>query len=174
MAAGGCLTVASRPGEGARFDVWLPAALPDASTGDAGGGEATTVRGGRESVLVVEDEEALRRLIVRALREAGYSITEAGDGEVAIGALEAPGAHFDVVVTDVVMPRRSGIDVAQAALALDPARPVLFMTGYPADLPILEAVSGDADRLLQKPFAPADLLARVRRLLDRARPALPG
>jgi PAS domain S-box-containing protein len=167
-AAGGCLTVTSRPGDGARFEVWLPAAPNRVPAARTAPGDTGTVRGGTESVLVVEDEDALRRLIVRTLGDAGYTITVAEDGQAAIDRLAAPGARFDLVVTDVVMPRRSGIDVARAAQACEPAVPVLLMTGYPADLPIWEAIGGETDRLLQKPFSPGDLLARIRRLIDRA------
>jgi len=169
-AAGGCLTVASRPGEGARFDVWLPASAQGAPTTRPSQGEAGAARGGGEHILVAEDEDAVRRLIVRTLGDAGYMVTVAEDGEAAIERLSAPGARFDLVLTDVVMPRRSGIDVARASHERDPAVPVLLMTGYPADLPIWDAVGGDAERLLQKPFSPSDLLQRLRHLLERDRP----
>ncbi len=168
-AAGGLITVASRPGDGARFDVWLPAAPAAAAQASVATEREEATVGGTETILVVEDEASLRRLAQRVLEAAGYHVILANDGESALARIADGTVALDLVLTDVVMPRRSGTDVAAAARARDPALPVLFMSGYPSDFPLQEALAGDMERLLQKPFTPAQLLARVRAILDRRR-----
>ncbi len=169
VAAGGVITVTSRPGEGAQFDIWLPA-LPAATTATPVAPEREEVAaGGTETVLVVEDEASVRRLAQRVLETAGYTVLLANDGEEAITRLGDRSLAIDLILTDVVMPRRGGTDVAMAARERDPQLPVLFMSGYPADFPLQEALAGDRERLLQKPFTPTQLLARVRTVLDRGR-----
>lgn len=169
LAAGGVITLASRPGEGARFEVWLPALDAAATATQAAPEREETAVGGKETILVVEDEASVRRLAQRVLESAGYTVLLAHDGEEAIARLVDRSLHVDLVLTDVVMPRRGGTDVATVARARDPQLPVLFMSGYPADFPLQEALAGERERLLPKPFTPTQLLARVRSVLDGAR-----
>ena len=122
-------------------------------------------RSGSERILLVEDEPGLRRLTVEVLRAAGYVVTPAVDGQVALDLLAAGDDPPDLVVTDVVMPRVGGVELAQRLADAHPGLPVLFMTGY-VDQTSRDGLAG-ADVLL-KPFVVDRAVARVREALDRA------
>jgi CheY-like chemotaxis protein len=154
---GGVVDVASRPGEGSRFTVYLP----EASGTGARPAESPRPRrdlGGREHVLVVDDDVAVRVLVERVLTGAGYRVTLAEDGQV---ALERVAEYPDVrlVVTDLVMPRLRGDELARH---LAGRVPVLFVSGY---APAQVAVDLGA-HVLAKPFSSKELLSRVRDVLD--------
>ncbi|HTT86895.1 MAG TPA: response regulator, partial [Acidimicrobiales bacterium] len=123
---------------------------------------------GDELVLVVEDEEELRRLAVRALEERGYLVVAAAHGAEALavtGSLERP---VDLLVTDVVMPEMSGVELAEALAGRWPSLAVLFMSGHLDEHAMARhPLDPDAD-LLAKPFTPAQLGRRVRHALDVA------
>jgi CheY-like chemotaxis protein len=117
-------------------------------------------------VLLVEDEAAVRALASQVLSRLGYSVLEANDGQQALEVAAAHDGRVDLLVTDVVLPRASGIEVAAKLTAEDPHLRVLFMSGYTES-----AVGQDgqlAGHFLPKPFQPADLTRRVREILDGA------
>ncbi|HET8648864.1 MAG TPA: ATP-binding protein, partial [Gemmatimonadales bacterium] len=161
--AGGTVTVTSAPGEGAAFSILLPEAAEPA--------EATTVEQdqtvvpGTETVLLVEDEPAVRGMAARALREFGYNVVVAADGPDAL-ELGGPGQQqIDLLLTDVALPHLSGRIVAERLLEQRPGMRVLFMSGYTTD-PAVMAAAADRGRFIQKPFTPEALLTRVRAVLD--------
>src|SRR5205085_2780259 len=124
----GDVAVVSAPGSGARFEVYLPAlAAVDAVDGDAPG--VARVRGGRETILLVEDEAALRRLARRALEGLGYAVLEARDAAQALSIVKAHDGTIDLLLTDVVMPGTNGAMLADLVRAIRPMK-VLFMSGY--------------------------------------------
>ena len=157
---GGNVSLSSVPGQGTTFTVRLPLVEGEVA---AGAPPRPHARAGFESILLVEDEEGLRRLLVEVLRGDGYVVTPAADGQAAL--LLAADTPPDLVVTDVVMPRVGGVELAERLAVAHPDVPVLFMTGY-VDLTSREGLVG-ADVLI-KPFVITELVARVEEALDRA------
>ncbi len=162
VGAGGDVEVRSAPGEGTTFTVRLrrtAASLPET--------QPTAERpfaGGSERILLVEDERGLRQLAAEVLRSEGYVVTAASDGQAALDLIGAEPQAPDLVVTDVVMPRIGGVELARRLGTDHPDIPVLFVTGY-ADQASRADLQG-ADVLI-KPFLIDDLVAKVREVLDR-------
>jgi len=165
---GGAIHVRSVMGGGTTFEIYLPqvgAAAP-ASTGDDAGSRPTT---GQETILLVEDEEDVRALAREVLERQGHSVLEAGDGVQALQRYEAEGERIDLILTDVVMPRMSGRELVDRVRALRPTMPVLYMSGYTEDAILRHGVRDASMLLLGKPFTPADLIGKVREVLDKPR-----
>jgi signal transduction histidine kinase len=120
---------------------------------------------GRSAVLLVEDEQAIRRIVRLALESEGYQVLEAADGPSAL-ALAAGPARIDLLLTDVVMPGMNGFTLAAMLAQVRPGIITVFMSGYPAD-PAGQERMPDPDHFLAKPFTPAALTARLRTLLTR-------
>ena len=158
----GGLFVYSEPGRGTTFKVYLPQVdeVPDVplpiDIGD---------QGGTETVLLVEDEPALRALTKRVLSSAGYTVIDAGNGEEALQTLAAFEAPVHLMLTDVVMPGMNGRDLATRVVALRPQIKVLFASGYTDDAIFRHGVLDDGSRFISKPYAPAELRRKVREAL---------
>jgi two-component system cell cycle sensor histidine kinase/response regulator CckA len=165
--SGGDIWVKSEPGKGARFEVYLPRVDERAVRVDPAAAPAGPARGS-ETILVAEDEEAVRHLARRILEAGGYTVLAAAHPAQ---ALEIAGAHsgsIDLLVTDVIMPGMSGPRLSERLSALRPGIKVLFISGY-ADAEIAErGVLHAETALLQKPFTPEALLRRVRDVLEAA------
>ncbi len=160
--AGGEVSVDSAPGRGTTFLVQLPAEL-DAADGPPAA--VIDVRGGRERVLVVEDDDHVRHFTRRVLTDGGYQVTEAPSGAAALVLVRA-GEVPDLVITDVLMPVMGGVELAERLREVAPQVPVLFISGYAED-PGLQRMAGEVP-FLPKPFTPPDLLGAVRRALEPA------
>jgi two-component system cell cycle sensor histidine kinase/response regulator CckA len=159
----GAVVVESEPGQGATFTVYIPevaAGRTPVERRPREAGERGAVRGGAETILVVEDEAALRSLIELILSEAGYRVLAAADGEEALALVTRGEPEIDLVLTDSIMPRVGGAELVRRLGAIRPETRVIQMTGYPAPRP------GD-DEVITKPFEPEALLLRVREALDR-------
>jgi len=161
--SGGSLSVYSEPGMGTTFRAFFPPAhehaMPPAETP-----AAEAIKGRGETVLVVEDEPAVRQITARILRRNGYLVLEAASGAEALTL--AADHHFDMLLTDLVMPQVSGPELAQRIQQMHPGIPMLFMSGYSQDvLGPRGALDGDAP-LIQKPFAAPELLKTIRGLLS--------
>jgi signal transduction histidine kinase len=161
---GGSVTVSSEPGGGASFRIYLPLIAAAAVN------HAPTVREeaprGTETVLLAEDEAEVRRMVSLVLGDAGYRVVEAADGE---DALRRFGEHRDdirLLLTDVIMPKRNGRDLAEEVRRQNPSVKVLFMSGYTADIIRNKGMLGTDVLLLSKPLVPDRLLARVREVLE--------
>lgn len=147
----GALWLDSATGLGTRAFLYLPlAALPEAA---------------RRTVLLVEDEPAVRSVVRRMLLGQGYAVREARDGDSALRIWQAEREHIAGVVTDIVMPVLGGRDLALALRAADPHLPMLFISAYAGDLPeLLEGVDPPR-QLLVKPFTNDEMLVALRGLL---------
>jgi CheY-like chemotaxis protein len=163
----GYVAVTSAPGQGARFDVYLPRVAAAAEPGPRPTSLSTSP-GGTESVLLVEDDAALGELAREILESAGYTVLGASSGLEAVALAEARSGPIHIVVTDVVMPQLSGPDTVRRLQAARSELKCLFMSGYTGDRLTGQDLRDAA--LLRKPFAPAALLAGVREVLDRRSP----
>jgi PAS domain S-box-containing protein len=164
--AGGRIEVSSAVGRGTTFRVYLPR-IQDDSGGDVVTARPEGIIRGTERVLIVEDEEALRRIAQRILTAAGYTTICAASGDEAIAILGAQDGSVDLLVTDVVMPGMSGHELAARLTVSHPHLKVLFASGYlPDAFPDRERLGPDV-QFLAKPYSPSSLTAKVRDVLDR-------
>lgn len=164
---GGHIHLDTAPGTGTSFIIALPvvdgvvAAAPDAP--------ARVPRGSGETVLVVEDEEPVRRLAVIALASAGYRVLEAPDGRAAIGVFDQQRGQVDLLITDVVMPHVGGRELATALVAKQPSLRVIYTSGYADDAVLRHGISRADVVFLAKPYTPSGLLQKVHDVLDPLR-----
>lgn len=127
----------------------------------------TEAAGGSETVLLVEDENLVRKLVRTILESHGYFVLEAPGGEEAFHICGSYQEPIHLLITDVVMPKMKGAEVADRLRSIYPEMKVLFVSGYTGDMINQHGVLEAGTHFLQKPFAPVDLLNRVRKLLDR-------
>ena len=163
--ADGRITVESEVGQGTTIRLFWPAiesALPASTVTDSG----VISLGDGEVILLVEDDNAVRHLTSRMLRDRGYRVLEASDGLEAIRVSERRGVPVDLVVTDVVMPQMNGRELATHLYRMWPKVPVLFLSGYTNDAIFRRSVGEESVELLTKPFTADGLLNKVRELID--------
>ena len=160
----GTIDVTSEPGRGTRFELLFPA-VEDKSIPSALPGSASPVRGA-ETVLLVEDEDAVRKLSRMSLTLQGYTVLEATRGEEAIRLFDKHADKIRILVTDVVMPDIGGRVLADTLRARKPDLKVLFVSGYTNDAIVRHGISESTDSFLQKPFTPMLLARKVRAMLD--------
>jgi CheY-like chemotaxis protein len=162
----GYVTVQSEPGRGATFEVALPltAHRPAEAAGPSAGPRAR----GMETILVAEDDPAVRAVTRRALERSGYRVIEACDGEEAVRAFAEHAGEIGLVFLDVVMPRKSGREAYEAIRAMAPGARVMFTSGYDDDIATRRGVPLEGVRLLPKPHEPRELLRAIREALDEA------
>ena len=163
--SGGSIYVYSEPGQGSTFKVYLPRA----ENGDAVAEPArTAVRssGGAETILLVEDDDSVRRFARRALADDGYEVIDTRDPEEAIAVFERRPDTIDLILTDVVMPRLRGPELVKRLAALRPGIKVIFMSGYTDQYMFEREVLGPKAAFLQKPLTPQSLSSKVREVLD--------
>ena len=164
--SGGTISVHSEPGRGSSFHVYLPRV--DAPVADGRRRPEPVDATGRETILLVEDEEVVRRVTERILKKAGYTVLSAASGGDALLLCERHTGPIDLMLTDVVMPHMSGRELSERVSGLRPGLKVLFMSGYTDDAILQHGVMQSAARFVGKPFSAAELTAKVRALLDEA------
>ncbi len=162
----GHLRVLSEVGTGSTFELYLPRIEGARHVAQPVGAASRAVREGSETILVVEDDDAVRNLAARALGAAGYEVLTASDGVEALRVYEALPRPVHLVVSDVVMPRMGGEELAARLRAMRPDTKLLFMTGYPGTAFRTEASYDPNRTFIAKPFRVEELARSVRRLLD--------
>jgi CheY-like chemotaxis protein len=167
--AGGHIGIRSRPGLGTTFTILLPvtAASVTAAAADA---DLDVPRGRGERVLLVEDEGAVRAVAKRLLAQGGYEVVEADSGNAALRLMNEQVGRIDVLVSDVVMPGMSGIELGHTLQSMYPRLPAIYLTGY-SEAAAYASELGERSVLLHKPFERSELLTAIHDLLhpDRVR-----
>jgi two-component system cell cycle sensor histidine kinase/response regulator CckA len=163
--SGGNVWVYSEPGKGTTFRVYLPqiesgVAEPDSSKA------ALTMKHGSETVLLVEDEDMVRKLASELLEETGYVVLSASGGEEAINFATTHTDRIDLLITDVVMPKMSGKEVAEQLKKIHPETKVLFMSGYTDEAIVHHGIVDSNIAFIQKPFSEHALAHKIREVLD--------
>lgn len=168
--SGGHIWVYSEPGGGTTFKVYLPRVVGGVDKADAPArSPESRGRGGAETILLVEDEDAVRRLASTVLERRGYAVLAGCDGEAALQLAARHTGPLDLLVTDVVMPRMSGPQLAAQLTQARPGLKVLYLSGYTDDTIIHHGVLREGVAFLQKPFSPEALTRKVREVLDAPR-----
>ena len=166
--SGGAIRVTSTPGRGATFEIFLPRVAGGATQREreatASAPRLATRQG---TILVVEDEDALRSLIVRTLRREGYEVLDAETPEAALRLAHGFEGRIDLLVSDVVMPGMSGVEFAEQLRLSRPDTLVIFISGYASEEVIRRGVIESAAPFLAKPFMPNDLVALVNEVMER-------
>jgi CheY-like chemotaxis protein len=162
---GGDVWAHSAPGQGATFTICLPVAshAKDSNTSVAPPRVQTS---GSETLLLVEDEDGVRRLLTHVLHKRGYKVIEACDGQEALRIFERRAEEIQLVLTDMVMPQMGGRQLGERLRELAPALKIIYMSGYTDDVLVRTGALGPGMSFLQKPLRPETLAAKVRETLD--------
>ena len=161
----GYIFIESRPGEGTAFKIYLPA-VDRARLAEQEPAPRQEDSRGRETILVVEDDDGIRGLIGTVLQKSGYKYLGAENGTAALNVAERHTGHIDLLLTDVVMPGMNGKELARRMTASMPELRVIFMSGYTEDAIDRHGVLEPGTHFVQKPFTPTSLATTIRRILD--------
>ncbi len=161
----GYVWVYSEPGKGTSFKVYFPKVAEDVTAGNERAKVSDEISGS-ETVLIVEDNDALRKLAKNALRKYGYEILEAENGEKALNVSETHEGPVHLLLTDVVMPRMSGTDLSEKLQSIRPETRVIYMSGYTADAIVRNGILRQDINFIEKPFSLESLGKKVRQVLD--------
>ncbi len=168
--SGGTISVYSEVGHGTTFRLYFPATAEARAL--AAPQETIQLARGDESVLVVEDEESVRQFAERVLKQCGYKVLSAANAAEAINVLQQQDRPIDLLLTDIIMPGMTGIELTERVKALRPDILVLYMTGYAPSTVTRHGQVDSATQLLVKPFSPEVLSQAVRRVLDHVKGAV--
>jgi PAS domain S-box-containing protein len=168
--SGGSITVQSELEQGTTFAVYLPR-VDEAGAGDRAHQDEAPMPSGKETVLLVEDEPMVRELVRNVLEDRGYTVLVARDAAEALLLSDRREGPIDLLLTEVVMPGRSGRELAEAFEAQGRPTRVLYISGYTDDAIVRHGVQQAETAFLQKPFTPGALARKVREVLDAPAPA---
>jgi len=170
--SGGGIALDTAIGRGTSIRIYLPVTSATAGRDNSGDTPTIIVRGGTETLLLVEDNDSVRQVTAESLRRRGYTVHEARNAEEALEWSAGAHAKFDLLVTDVVMPGLSGPNLAARLVRMHPNLKVLYISGYTEDATAVQGNFWGGVPLLQKPFTPTQLADRVRMAL-KSTPARP-
>jgi CheY-like chemotaxis protein len=168
--SGGSIACENGPGTGSVVRIRLPRTADAAPAGTVPG--SAVARRGTETLLLVEDEDLVRTAATAGLRSLGYTVLPAANAAEALRIAEVNAGSISLLVTDVVMPGVSGVDLAGKLRERQPGLRVLYLSGYAGEIGSVEEIARDRMTFLAKPHTPQQLAARVRALLDQ--PCGPG
>lgn len=160
----GYITVSSEPGKGTAFRVYLP--LIQAPEEPATVQKAAAPPRGTETILLAEDDAAIRSLTKGVLQEFGYTVVAAEDGASAIEQFRQNRDRVDLLILDVIMPRKNGREVYREIQTIKPDAKVLFASGYPSDVIHHQEIIEEGLHFISKPSSPQRLLHKIREVLD--------
>ena len=163
---GGAIDIATQPGEGTRFEIWLPVAGETAKPDVEAAGKLP--RGNGETVMIVDDERPLVALAEEMLAELGYEPVGFDSSSAALRAFRAGPQHFDLVLTDEAMPDLIGTELARKIRQLRPAVPIILMSGNGGAQLAMRAAAVGVNEVLRKPLQGRDLAESLARVLERA------
>jgi two-component system, cell cycle sensor histidine kinase and response regulator CckA len=167
--SGGQIFVYSELGIGTTFKVYLPPSRTPASRPAVVAATEPESQTGTETILLVEDADLLRPMLAETLAAQGYTVLAAADGDEALGIFESFDGTIDLLLTDIVMPRISGRELAEQLLAKAPTMRILFTSGYPDDSSTRKLIAEQHVGFIQKPYAGNELLAKIRATLATPR-----
>lgn len=165
--SGGTVTVSSTPGKGTRFEIYLPVAESDRKAPLSGNLSDGNPSFGTETILLVEDEEAVRDLSRKMLESCGYMVLTARDGRGALAVLAENGKRVSLLLTDVIMPNMGGRELAEDMKKQFPEIKVLFSSGYDNNSIVNQGTLEEGTNFIQKPFTFDAIAIKVRELLDQ-------
>lgn len=161
----GSIQVNSVPGKGTTFQLYFPVVEREEISDTGMDGKETSLAGS-ERILLVEDVEGLRQLATATASERGYQVVAASHAQEALALFEEHNGHFDLLLTDVVMPGMNGKKLSELLTKKNPGLKVLFMSGYTDDAIVHHGILNDDISFIQKPFTPTRLLRKIRSVLD--------
>jgi len=167
--SGGNIWIYSEPGHGATFKIYLPLITDDSLVAVPTEGTENLVTNAAETILLVEDEEMVRKLTRDILESRGYRVLSAQDGEEALTLCRTHREEIQLLLTDVVMPKMNGKKAAEAIMALHPEMGVLYMSGFTDDAIVHHGVLHPGMNFIEKPFTAEVLARKVREVLDKSR-----
>ncbi|HEX9636893.1 MAG TPA: response regulator, partial [Acidobacteriota bacterium] len=165
--SGGSISVYSEVGRGTSFKIYLPRVKSDAEATEPHEPAPEPI-GGSETILLVEDQEALREVLRQNLSGLGYQVLAAADADDALAVARGCAGPIDALITDVVMPGSSGLTLASQLSAQRQGLKVLYMSGYTSDVLDRQGFLSQGLELIEKPFTAGTLARRLRELLDRS------
>ena len=161
----GTILVDSVVGEGTCFNIYLPCTMENDDERPLPI-QKEQLFTGAETILFAEDEESVRLLVTDILRQQGYTVLHAKNGEEALSMVEGIETEIDLLLSDVVMPRMGGVELAQTIQSLNPACKILFISGYSEDAHAIQRIINTKSQFVKKPFSPGLLTEKVREVLE--------
>ncbi len=161
----GYINVYSEPGRGTTFRIYLP--LIEAQVKEIKPEVIQPVETGTETVLLAEDEDAIREFTKKMLEEYGYKVITAGSGQEAINEFKAHKDKIQLLLLDVIMPNKNGREAYEEIKKIRPDIKALFMSGYPADIIQKHGIIEKGFAYIEKPASPTKLLRKIREVLDK-------
>jgi CheY-like chemotaxis protein len=162
----GHISVYSEKGKGTTFRIFLPL-IASENKSESNSSNETSIKGGSETILLAEDNETLREINSKVLKSYGYTVISAEDGEEAITEFRKNKDIIDLIILDIIMPKKNGREVFDEAKQLKPEIKVLFTSGYPADLIAKQGVLEQGINFIAKPSPTNKILIKIREILDQ-------